>query len=163
MIVNSHFVFRFNQTSEESFQMSTRTAWNSAGICALFIGVMTWYTWSVQSENQRLLLVNSIFNAENRIIKDEIAELAALPTYDQGYKAALIRVGGPQQPGAYQDGWDDALKICNTESDYADGYHAAIQQFGYTKTTAMNRWLVPEPDANIVTENEGIVPTKLEK
>ena len=124
--------------------MSTKTAWIIAGISALCIGTMTLYTWNIQTENQRLVLVNSIYNAEHRILKEELADLLAKPTYEQGYKTALIRVGGPQNPGAYQDGWDDAAKIFNNKNSYADGYHAAVEQFGYTKTTAMNRWLVPE-------------------
>ena len=144
--------------------MSTKTGWTIAGISALCIGAMTWHTWNIQKESQRLSLVNSIYDAEHRILKDEISELAGKPTYDQGYKAALIRIGGPQIPGAYQDGWDDALKLCGAENNYADGYHAAIQQFGYTKTTAMARWLVPEPNVAANKANkEGIVPAKLDK
>lgn len=131
--------------------MSTKNAWIIAGVSALYIGAMTLYTRDVQTENQRLLLVNSIYDAEHRILKEEITELLAKPTYEQGYKTALIRVGGPQSPGAYQDGWDDAAKIFNNETTYADGYHAAIEQFGYTKTTAMTRWLVPESNVSKIT------------
>jgi len=147
-----------------------KIAWTIAGIVgisALCVGSMTWHAWSVQKENQRLSLVNYIYVAEHRILKDEISELASKPTYDQGYKDALIRIGGPQVPGAYQDGWDDAQKLCGAENNYADGYHAAIQQFGYTKTTTMARWLVPEPKDKAIaadkSNKEGITPAKLEK
>lgn len=145
--------------------MSMKTAWTVAGISALCVGAMAWYTWNVQKDNQRISLINTIYDAEHRILNDEIRELTGIiaekPTYDQGFKAALIRVGGPQAPGAYQDGWDDALKLCGAENNYADGYHAAIQQFGYTKTTAMNRWLVPEPKTIADAKSNDIVPAKL--
>lgn len=129
--------------------MNTKTGWIIAGISFVCVVSMTWHTWNTQKENHRLSTINSIYEAENRIIKDEIFERRIEPTYEQGYKAALIRVGGPQMPGAYQDGWDDATKIY-AESNYAEGYHAAIEQFGYSKTTAMSRWLIPEPDRSSV-------------
>jgi hypothetical protein len=116
----------------------------------------------VQKENQKLSLQNVIYHAEHRILKDELYQkeraLADRPTYEQGYKDALVRVGGPQTPGAYQDGWDDAMKVY-ADKGYADGYHAAIQQFGYTKTTGLARWLVPESK----TEDKGGTPAKVEK
>lgn len=129
-------------------------------------GFLVWTNWNTQKENQKLGLQNVIYQAEHRILKDEIYQkeraLAERPTYEQGYKDALVRVGGPQTPGAYQDGWDDAMKIYGTDNGYADGYHAAIKQFGYTKTTAMARWLVPEPKIGSEKDKEG-VPTKVEK
>jgi len=143
--------------------MSTKIGWIIAGISALCVVAMAWHTWNIQKENQRLSLMNSIYGVEHRILKDQIFELADKPTYDQGYKAALVRVGGPQTPGAYQDGWDDAMKICGAENNYADGYHAAIEQFGYTKNTAMNRWLIPEPKIADNSIKEGTVPAKMEK
>ena len=124
--------------------MKTRIAWTVAGISLVCCGVLSYNKWIIQKENQRLTLINSIQQAEYRILKDEISELNGKPTYDQGYKAALLRVGGPQTPGAYQDGWDDAMKMY-MDSSYADGYHNAIAQFGYTKTAGMCRFLVPEP------------------
>ena len=134
--------------------------------CVIALGFMAWTTWNTQKENQKLGLQNVIYQAEHRILKDEIYQkeraLAERPTYEQGYKDALVRVGGPQSPGAYQDGWDDAMKIYASENSYADGYHAAIKQFGYTKTTAMTRWLIPEPKIGS-EKDKGGVPTKVEK
>lgn len=109
----------------------------------LLAGVMAYQAWIAQQENHRLKFLNTVFSAENNILKDEIRSFEAKPTYDQGYKDALIRVGGPQNPGAYQDGWDDAFKVVD-EGGYAEGYHAAIQQFGYEKNTNQKRWLIPE-------------------
>ena len=143
--------------------MSTKTGWVIAGISALCVGGMVWHTWNIQKENQRLSMLNSIYEAEHRILKDEIYEFSTKPTYEEGYKAALIRLGGPQVPGAYQDGWDDALKIYGENGGYAEGYHAAIAQFGYTKNTAMTRWLVPEPKIANKSNTDGIVPAKLDK
>lgn len=134
--------------------------------CLALAGFLAYNTWTTQRENQKLGLQNVLYQAEHRILKDEIYQkeraLADRPTYEQGYKDALVRVGGPQAPGAYQDGWDDALKIYGTENGYADGYHAAIKQFGYTKTTAMARWLIPEPTPGTGKDKEG-VPTKVDK
>lgn len=135
-------------------------------VSVICCGVLAYNAWTVQKENQKLGLQNVIYQAEHRILKDEIYQkeraLADRPTYEQGYKDALVRVGGPQTPGAYQDGWDDALKIYGTENGYADGYHAAIKQFGYTKTTAMSRWLAPEPKISS-EKDKGSVPAKVEK
>jgi hypothetical protein len=106
---------------------------------------MSYKTYTTQRENQRLHLASILYDLEHRLYKDEIKEWEQKPTYDQGYKDAIIRVGGPQSPSAYQDGWDDAMRVIGTQSNYADGYHAAVQQFGYSKTQ-LCRWLVPVPE-----------------
>lgn len=135
-------------------------------VSVLALGFMAWTTWNTQRENQKLSLQNVLYLAEHRILKSEIYEkdraLDSRPTYEQGYKDALVRVGGPQTPGAYQDGWDDAMKIYASENSYADGYHAAIKQFGYTKTSTMARWLIPEPKIGTEKDKTG-VPTKVDK
>ena len=64
----------------------------------LLAGVMAYQAWIAQQENHRLKFLNTVFSAENNILKDEIRSFEAKPTYDQGYKDALIRVGGPQNP-----------------------------------------------------------------
>lgn len=140
----------------KEIKLSAKIAWSIVIVSAFCIGATLLHTWDVKEHNHRLLLLNSIYEAENNIIKDELAEFEKKPTYEQGYETALIRGGGPQTPGAYRDGWDDALRLCGAK-DYADGYHAAIEQFGYTKTTAMNRWLVPETQN---TSNEVAMPIK---
>lgn len=114
-------------------------------VCVIACGVMSYKTYTTQRENQRLHLASILYDLEHRLYKDEIKEWEQKPTYDQGYKDAIIRVGGPQSPSAYQDGWDDAMKVIGTQANYADGYHAAVQQFGYSKTH-LCRWLVPVPE-----------------
>lgn len=117
-----------------------KSAWVTAGICGVAFCVSGFQYIQTRQENNRLQLVNSIYQAEHRILKDEIREQDQKPSYDQGYKDALIRIGGPNQPGAYQDGWDAAMKITG-EGGYANGYHAAIQQFGYQKPDT-SRYLI---------------------
>lgn len=120
-------------------------------VLSMFMG---YQTWSTQQENYRLQFLTDVSVAEHRILKDEIQELSYRPTYEQGYKDAIVRLGGPQNSGAYQDGWDDAFKIFGDQSGYAEGYHTAIQQFGYTKTPGQNRWLVPEPTEKTKEEEQ---------
>lgn len=95
---------------------------------------------------QRLTLVNDIYQAEHRILKDEIYELSQKPTYEQGCRDTLIKMGSPNQPGAYKDGYDAATSLFANES-YTTGYHNAIQQFGYQQVDS-SRFLVPEPKKN---------------
>jgi hypothetical protein len=118
-----------------------KSGWYSLAICCTAFLVSGYQLYKYSSENQQLILSNVIYRAEHRLLKDEISELERKPTYEQGYKDALIRSGGPQNSGNYQDGWDDAMKVAG-EGHYSDGYHAAIQQFGYQKPKT--RWLVAE-------------------
>lgn len=133
-----------------------KNGWIAATVCVIGCGFSVSQYFAIRSENQRLQLVNSIYHAEHRILKDEIYEYEQKPTYENGYKDALIRVGGPNTPSAYQDGWDDAMKVV-AEGGYANGYHAAIQQFGYQKPDA-SRWLIAE--ANIVKDVPKTEPLK---
>lgn len=102
------------------------------GLCVIALVVSIVQFMKTREENQRLLFSNTVFVVEQRILKDEISTLNRKPTYEQGYRDALVRIGGPTQPGAYQDGWEAAMKVVG-EGTYADGYHSAIQQFGYQK------------------------------
>lgn len=111
----------------------------------------TWY------ENKNLSLANIILAAENRLLKEDAAEYLSKPTYDQGYNDAFVRMGGPQNSGNFQDGWDSATKVLDIAT-YQEGYHAAIKQFGYIKLEG-TRWLVPEPKHS---SEEKIIQTKLE-
>lgn len=110
----------------------------------ILCGALAYSMWTAQQESHRLKFLNTVYAAENTILKEELKSFESKPTYDQGYKDALIRVGGPQTVSAYADGWEDAFKLFGEENGYAKGYHAAIQQFGYTKSTNQKRWLVPE-------------------
>ncbi|RTK94081.1 MAG: hypothetical protein EKK64_09245, partial [Neisseriaceae bacterium] len=83
--------------------------------------ILGYETYHVSRLNQVLSLDNVITKAENRILKDEVTELDRRPTYENGYKDALIRKGGPNDKGDYQNGWEDAMKLVTKDSTYADG------------------------------------------
>lgn len=111
--------------------------------CLSYAGYLV---WDQKAENHRVNLVNSILMMERGILKDEISQLESKPSYEEGFQDAIVRMGGPQNPGSYLDGWDAAVKVIG-DSGYADGYHAAIKQFGYQKMGETKRWMVPEPNS----------------
>ena len=90
-------------------------------------------------------LYSQILKFENSLMANEIGSLQTSPSYNDGYRDALIKMGGPQSPGSFQDGWDSALKVAGAAS-YADGYHTARKQFNFTKE-GHARWMVSEPVA----------------
>ena len=117
------------------------------GICvglAIFTFKCTNENYRLSNENQRLKITNDIYYAEHRILKDEIAEHEKKPTYEQGQRDLLVRLGGPQNGGAYQDGWDDACKVVG--GDFAMGYHTCQQQFGYQLQPHYSRFLISKQD-----------------
>lgn len=116
--------------------------WIIAGISGVIASFSGFAYYLKDQSNQKLVLDNIIYIAENRILKEELSSLEKKPTYEDGCRDTIIKIGGPQAPNSYRDGWDDAIKTLDTRN-YADGYHAAIQQFGYAKTTN-SRWLIAE-------------------
>lgn len=134
-----------------------KTAWIATGVCGIALVFSGYQTIKVGQENQRLQFNNSIYQAEVRILNEEVAELDRKPTYDQGYRDAIIKMGGPQNPGAYQDGFDAAMKVVDN-GGYQNGYHACILQFGYQKPET-SRWLV----GNDLTKKEEYIPQKYEE
>jgi hypothetical protein len=84
-------------------------------------------------ENSNLTLLNNLQDAELRIVDDECQEyrhqLSTMPTYEDGYKAALLK----RNAGTYSDGYQDAKIVFDGSNNYAQGYHAAITQFGFLK------------------------------
>jgi hypothetical protein len=129
-----------------------KTSWIIAGITGVCACISGYGYYAKNQENQRLALNNIIYIAENRILKEEVSSLERKPTYEEGSRDSILKMGGPQIPGAYRDGWDAAIQTLDTKS-YADGYHAAIQQFGYAKINP--RWLI--------AENEGLPKSVIEK
>ena len=95
-------------------------------------------------QNDALRTICKLSDDEIRILTYELKEERQKPSYEDGYKSALIKLGGPQQPGDYYSGWDDAQKLFQNES-YQTGYHNAISQFGYQKPDT-TRYLAPEPE-----------------
>lgn len=84
-------------------------------------------------ENSNLTLLNKLQDAELKIVDDECREyqhkLSNTPTYEDGYKAALLK----RNAGTYSDGYQDAKVVFDGSNNYAQGYHAAITQFGFLK------------------------------
>lgn len=85
--------------------------------------------------------------ARARLLQDDLYEISFKPTYQEGYRDAVIRAGTPTHSGAYKDGYYAAF-LALGDSNYADGYHAAILQFGYPKTD------VPPSSAKVAAERE---------
>lgn len=81
-------------------------------------------------QNYRYEFMVNVFNAESRILRDELQEHRYKPSYDDGYRDAIIKMGTPSIPGSYTDGFMAAAKVYQNSS-YAEGYHNAIKQFGY--------------------------------
>ena len=97
----------------------------------------------------------SMLRYENGMLMSEINILESNPKYNDGYRDAIIKIGGPQSPGSYQDGWDAAIRVLGDNS-YVQGYHNAIKQFNYTKDGNL-RWLIEE---SIPTQTKPITPIK---
>jgi hypothetical protein len=79
---------------------------------------------------------------ENNMLLGEINIMESKPGYNDGYRDAVVKIGGPQSPGSYQDGWDAAIRVLD-DGSYTAGYHTAIKQFGYTKEGNI-RWMIEE-------------------
>lgn len=65
-----------------------------------------------------------------QLLNDEISELRSKLTYEDGYRDAVIRAGAPENASTYKDGYEAALLVVG-DATYAEGYHAAIKQFGF--------------------------------
>jgi len=120
--------------------------WFVAAGCVVWACFASYGYYVKNQESQRLSISNLIVDGENRLLRKEINDLEHKPTYEDGCRDTIIKMGGPQSPSAYMDGWNAAILTLDTKS-YADGYHTAIQQFGYQKPTTNSRWLVEEPTA----------------
>ncbi len=117
----------------------------SIALSIICVGLFA-YSIHTYNENYRLKLVNYLSREEIRLLTYEKDELEKRPTYEDGYKSALIKTGGPQGGGAYNEGWDDAQKVYMSEG-YTTGYHNCLVQFGYQKPNT-TRYLAPEPKNN---------------
>lgn len=82
------------------------------------------------NESNRFVLMRDIYSAENRILKDELYTERSKPTYENGYRDAIVRAGFPSGNGSYKDGFDAARKLYG-DGSWATGYHTAIEQFGW--------------------------------
>ena len=84
-----------------------------------------------KAESEYRILQDSLLIERGRsaLLQDELAELSRRPTYEQGYRDAIIRAGTPEAPGNYKDGYYAGF-LAVGDGGYADGYHAALEQFG---------------------------------
>jgi|APGre2960657404_1045060.scaffolds.fasta_scaffold32638_2 hypothetical protein len=85
-----------------------------------------------KAESEHRILQESLMIERGRsaLLQDEIGELSRRPTYEQGYRDAIIRAGTPEAPGNYKDGYYAGF-LSVADAGYADGYHAALEQFGH--------------------------------
>lgn len=97
-------------------------------------------------QNDALRTIVKLSNEEIRILTYELNEEKNKPSYEQGQRDLLIKLGGPTTQNSYRDGWDDAVTMMDG-GGWTNGYHAAIQQFGYKLVNTEN-YLAPEPKSN---------------
>lgn len=83
-----------------------------------------------------------LLQQELALERSKLAEERMKPCFDDGYRSCILHMGGAQQTGSYKDGFDAAVKMLENRN-YADGYHAAIEQFGYQ---SKGKEIVPKPE-----------------
>lgn len=107
--------------------------------------------------NQELKLKNVLSEAECRVLAGEVRQMehtaSTAQTYEEGYRDAIIRMGG-EAKGTYTDGYAAATTLYRS-ANYADGYHAAIDQFA----TSWSDPGTPKPDRSS-NWPVGVVPDK---
>lgn len=111
-------------------------------ILASLLAAATCYAVVRDIESRQLKMQSDSLSYDNNMLLGEINIIQRQPNYNDGYRDAIIKMGGPQGPGSFKDGWDAAIKVLG-DGSYTSGYHTAIKQFGYTKEG--NKWLVDEP------------------
>jgi len=111
--------------------------------------------YRIENENDRLESRTMIEDERTRLLTDQLKDvegklreaefqLTIRPTYENGYRDALVR----SESGSFTDGYA-AAKLVFNNATYVDGYHNAIEQFGYG-------WLTEEDKATIrkLTSND---------
>lgn len=105
-----------------------------ANILLAVIFFLCCYAYRSNSEFSNLKILSDIESERSRLLADELNEIkyefSFKPTYSEGYRDAIIRMGTPTQPGSYRDGYYAAF-IALGDASYADGYHAAISQYNF--------------------------------
>lgn len=91
----------------------------------ILAGVLGWATclWfftipSRQHMQYRLQALEASYNIEKQrgqLLNDELAEIRSKPSYEDGYRDALLKSGNSDHA-----------------TGYVEGYHAAVKQFGHT-------------------------------
>lgn len=124
-------------------------------ICAVLLlttAVLGYYLYKSERENDLLAVENvavllKVWNQEQ-----QLKELERRPTYEQGQKDTLIKLGAPDGPSAFRDGYDLAVSLY-ANAGYSEGYHQAIFQFGYQPVNT-SQYLVPEPSPSEKKEEQ---------
>lgn len=111
-------------------------------ILASLFAVAACYAIFRDIESRQYRMQASALAYDNNMLIGEINLIERQPNYNDGYRDAIIKMGGPQGPGSFQDGWDAAVRVIG-DASYTNGYHTAVKQFGYTKEGS-TRWLVEE-------------------
>lgn len=101
-----------------------------ASTTLVLVVVATYMGHVLINESNRFVLMRDIYSAENRILKDELYTERSKPSYETGYRDAIVRAGFPSGNGSYKDGFDAARKLYG-DGSWATGYHTAIEQFGW--------------------------------
>lgn len=91
-----------------------------------------WQLYRVSQENAQLKQQNIMFLSESNILRDELRTLTGKRTYEDGLNDAIIQLGPTN--GSYAAGYIAAQRKYENKN-YTDGYHNAIQQFGFDMET----------------------------
>ena len=99
-------------------------------IALVFLGYSIYVSHMYVVESNKNFTIKELFAAENRLLKDEIYAERSKPTYENGYRDAILRAGSPTGTGSYRDGWEACAKLY-TDGSWTSGYHTALEQFGW--------------------------------
>lgn len=106
------------------------------GLLALSTTILGFLYAKRDLECSRLNIIGQLQDRQIQLMQDECREyqyqLTNKPTFEEGYQAALLK----RNAGTYLDGYKDAQTVFDGSNNYAQGYHAAITQFGYLKDIA---------------------------
>ena len=95
-------------------------------LCGIILisGVTYFFTSGILQENRRMKFLNEIMQAENNILKSEVAELSR-KTYSHGVIETILKM---KNLDGYGNGVNDILASLNSEeSGYLAGYHNSVQ------------------------------------
>ena len=99
-------------------------------IALVFLGYSIYVSHMYIVESNKNATIKELFAAENRLLKDEIYAERSKPTYENGYRDAILRAGPPTGSGTYRDGWEACAKLY-ADGSWTSGYHTALEQFGW--------------------------------
>jgi hypothetical protein len=117
--------------------MNNRKPYFSTAVLLATIFFLFVDAYRTRHEITNLKMLGDTESQRSKLLSDELNEIKydylMKPTYNEGYRDAIIRMGTPTQPGSYRDGYYAAF-LALGNSGYSDGYHAAIAQYGFPKS-----------------------------